>query len=47
MNDTFDTPILLLTFNRPNHTKRVFEEIKKKRPKFLYVLKSMNYLWVI
>ncbi len=33
----FDTPILLLTFNRPNSTKKVFEEIEKIKPKKLYI----------
>ena len=31
------TPILLLTFNRPNETKKVFEEIKKAKPKQLFI----------
>jgi hypothetical protein len=33
----FDTPILFLIFNRPEITKIVFEEIKKQKPKYLYV----------
>ncbi|MFZ2189837.1 MAG: hypothetical protein WA057_01880 [Candidatus Magasanikiibacteriota bacterium] len=33
----FDTPILFLIFNRPDTTRRVFEEIKKQRPKYLFV----------
>lgn len=32
-----DTPILLLAFNRPELTRRVFEAIKKAAPKRLYV----------
>lgn len=31
------TPILLLTFNRPNHTRRVLTEILKQEPRDLYV----------
>lgn len=31
------TPILLLVFNRPSHTKKVFEEIRKARPSQLYI----------
>ncbi len=34
------TPILLITFNRPTHTRRVFDEIKKQRPKYLYVFQD-------
>lgn len=33
----FDTPILLMAFNRPDTTKLVFEEIRKIRPKKLFV----------
>jgi hypothetical protein len=33
----FNTPILLLTFNRPNTTQRVFNEIKKIKPKKLFI----------
>ncbi|HPO49896.1 MAG TPA: hypothetical protein PLO89_06175 [Spirochaetota bacterium] len=32
-----DLPILFLIFNRPRETERVFEEIKKSRPKMLFV----------
>jgi len=31
------TPVLFLIFNRPNVTTHVFEEIKKQKPKHLYV----------
>jgi len=31
------TPILFLVFNRPDTTKRVFEEIKKAKPKQLFI----------
>ena len=31
------TPVLFLIFNRPDVTARVFEEIKKQKPKYLYV----------
>lgn len=33
----FKTPILLITFNRPDHTKRVLTEILKQEPHTLYV----------
>lgn len=33
----FETPILFLIFNRPDTTKKVFEEIKKQKPKFLFI----------
>lgn len=33
----FNTPILLLIFNRPEATAKVFEEIRKQKPKYLYI----------
>lgn len=33
----FNTPILLITFNRPDHTRRVLTEILKSEPRDLYV----------
>lgn len=33
----FKTPILLITFNRPDHTRRVLTEILKQEPQELYV----------
>lgn len=33
----FDIPILFLIFNRPDTTERVFQEIRKQQPKYLYV----------
>ncbi|TVZ25583.1 FkbM family methyltransferase [Gillisia sp. Hel_I_86] len=33
----FNTPILFIIFNRPDITSRVFKEIKKQKPKFLFV----------
>jgi GR25 family glycosyltransferase involved in LPS biosynthesis len=33
----FETPILLIVFNRPNTTRRVFEVIRQQKPKFLFV----------
>lgn len=33
----FTTPILLITFNRPEHTRRVLNEILKQEPHSLYV----------
>ncbi len=32
-----NTPILLIIFNRPDTTQMVFNEIKKQRPKYLFV----------
>ena len=40
MKNTFNTPILLITFNRPNHTRQVWEAIKKQRPKYMYVFQD-------
>jgi len=37
MNQQYDIPILILIFNRPQHTKKTFEVIKKIQPKFLYI----------
>ena len=34
---SFNTPILFLIFNRPDTTQIVFEEIKKQKPKYLFV----------
>lgn len=34
---TLNTPILLLVFNRPNTTERVFEAIRRQRPRQLFV----------
>lgn len=33
----FETPILFIIFNRPEITQRVFEEIRKQKPKFLFI----------
>jgi hypothetical protein len=33
----FETPILLITFNRPRHAAEVLAQIKKQQPKRLYV----------
>ena len=33
----FKTPILIITFNRPDHTRRVLTEILKQEPQELYV----------
>lgn len=35
-----NTPILLITFNRPNHTRRVLETILVAKPKDLYVFQD-------
>lgn len=37
MNRAFNTPVLLLCFNRPDNTRRVFESIRTMRPQNLYV----------
>ena len=37
MTNTFDTPILLLIFNRLDVTQKVFDQIKKLRPSYLFV----------
>jgi len=34
----FETPVVLVIFNRPNLTKKVFEQIAKVRPKKLYII---------
>ena len=36
----FDTPILLITFNRPNHTRKVLESIRKQKPSRLFVFQD-------
>ena len=36
----YGTPILLITFNRPSHTKRVLTEILKVEPQYLYVFQD-------
>lgn len=36
----FSTPILLITFNRPSHTRKVFEVIRKQQPKQLFVFQD-------
>ncbi|MBE0573826.1 nucleotide-diphospho-sugar transferase [Candidatus Dojkabacteria bacterium] len=37
MSDQFETPILFLIFNRPETTQQVFNQIRKVKPKYLYV----------
>ncbi len=37
MNDTFDIPVLMLVFNRPVETQRVFDAVKAAKPSRLYV----------
>ena len=34
---SFETPILLITFNRLSTTKKVFERIKEQKPKYLFI----------
>lgn len=36
----YDIPILLITFNRAEHTRRVLNEIKKQKPKKFYVFQD-------
>ncbi len=36
-NNTFNTPILMLVFNRPDETQQVFNAIKQIKPAKLYV----------
>ena len=36
----FKTPILLITFNRPDHTRRVLAEILKQEPQSLYIFQD-------
>jgi len=33
----FETPVLFLVFNRPDHTTKVFEKIRQVKPKYLFV----------
>ena len=33
----FTTPILLITFNRPDHIRQVLIEIRKQQPTHLYI----------
>jgi len=40
MNSILQIPVLLLTFNRPIHTQRVWDEIKKQRPKYVFVFQD-------
>ena len=35
-----NTPILLITFNRPNHTRKVLERILEAKPQVLYVFQD-------
>lgn len=37
---SYSTPILIITFNRPNHTRQVWEEIKKQKPKQVFVFQD-------
>lgn len=40
MATQFHTPVLLITFNRPEHTKRVLEAILAAQPKDLYIFQD-------
>ncbi len=35
--DVFETPILFLIFNRPDTTRQVFDAIRQRKPRYLYV----------
>lgn len=37
MKEHFETPILFMVFNRPDKTRRVFEQIRAINPKYLYI----------
>jgi len=37
-NTALETPVALIMFNRPEHTKKVLEKIREVRPKKLYVI---------
>lgn len=37
-NDGFDVPVVLMIFNRPDHTRAVFERIAALRPRRLFVI---------
>ncbi len=37
MSETFQTPVLLLIFNRPDITREVFEQVRKIKPAYLFV----------
>jgi hypothetical protein len=36
-NDPFSTPVLLLVFNRPEPTAKVFQKIRELRPSRLFI----------
>lgn len=36
----FNTPILLITFNRPSHTRKILEVIRAQQPRQLYVFQD-------
>ena len=38
MNSGFDVPVVLMVFNRPEHTRAVFERIAAIRPRQLFVI---------
>lgn len=37
MQESFDIPILLITFNRPDHVRSALAEIRKQKPKELFI----------
>lgn len=40
MDFAFKIPVLLLTFNRPNHTRQIWEAVKLQKPSQLYVFQD-------
>ena len=40
MNNTYDTPIMMIFFNRPNTLKKVFEWVRKAQPKQLFLVQD-------
>src|ERR1022692_1586212 len=38
MNMRFETPVILIVFNRPDHTRKLFEVIASIRPKRLLLI---------
>ena len=37
ISNSFDTPVLLITFNRPEHVRCVLKEIRKQKPSRLFI----------
>ncbi len=39
-NNAFNVPVLLIAFNRPEHTQIVFDAVRKQKPKYLFVFQD-------